>query len=59
MMSKRGWEVGEEEDSRFLILDLKEDGGFPEVEATGVLRGGDESEIDARMEAEDGVANFG
>jgi len=59
MMSKRGWEVREEEDLRFLILDLKEDGGFPEVEAAGVLRGGAESQLDARMAAEDGVASFG
>jgi len=51
MMSKRGWELWEEEDLRFWILDLKDDVGFPEVEATGVLRGGAESHLPQSLKA--------
>ncbi len=37
----------------FQILDGR---GLPEVEAAGVLRGGDEGQLDAEAEAEDAVA---
>jgi len=49
-------EAGDEEVLEVKAFQIFDGRGFPEVEAAGILRGGNESQLDARAEAEDPVA---